>query len=643
MNLCLMAALARATGTDSAFKHIYNQMDRYHSTFDIYSDADAGGNHYVPSEWMNGHAVELDPFWSPGLDTIMTCIRCRYIAANAEWAGVGWVDAEGYDLIGADTCWFWARGEQGGERVEFGVGGFPRDSIHVRIVVTLSDQWHRFAIPLTGGRPRNLHRAFYWIATRTSNPQGCLFYLDNIQFNLPRLDSLRFILTYGPRYYPHDRTWALNQAYTYSNALAMISLLNRGTGEDMERAQKLGDAFARCQDADRLFTDGRLRNAYMTGDIISRTTGKARLPGWWDPDSQRWFEDPYQTGTYTGDMAWLMIAWSTYDLLTSTSRYLENAQRLGTWIHDSCWSPTVQGYRGGYEGPDTSPRRMNWFSTEHHIDLYAAFTLLYRETNDTSWLSRAEKALSFVRRMWDSSHHYFRCGMKDSVRFDTLPVLDAQTWGLLATTDTGYAAAIATAERLCSRAASGHRGFCFSAYGDGIWWEGTAQMCCAYLLLDRIAKYDTFATELRWCQQSGLHGNQLGITSCLPESSYTGIIRYWGKWYYYARLDIAATSWFIFSEMRRNPFWPSPPGGIRQFERSTVNPPVRHPPTLRRGSLVPAAHGDILVYDATGRRAARLLQGTNHIGRLASGVYFLLDRTPAHAGSLQTAARLVVP
>lgn len=620
-------------------------MDRYHLTFDVYTDADAGGNHYEPSEWMNGNAVEFDQFWSPGLDTVMTCIMCRYRADSANWAGVGWVDTQGYDLTGADTCWFWARGELGGERVEFGVGGFPRDSIHEYIVVRLTNSWARYAIPLHRGVLRNLNRGFYWVATRINNPQGCVFYLDNIQFNLPRHDSLRFILTYVPLYYPHDRSWALNQAYTYSNALAIISLLSRGTSEDMERARKLGDAFARCQVSDRLFTDGRLRNAYMTGDIISRTTGKTRLPGWWDTDSQRWFEDRYQIGTYVGDMAWLMIAWGTYDLITGEFRYRDNVRRLGAWIHDSCWSPAVQAYRGGYEGPDAAPRRMNWFSTEHHLDLYVAFTLLYYETNDTIWLSRAEKALNFVHRMWNPTRHYFHCGMKDSVTVDTLPVLDAQTWGLLATRDTSYARAIVTAESLCRRTVSGHSGFCFSANGDGIWWEGTAQMCCAYLLLNRIAKYDTFATELHWCQDSGPHGNRKGIVSCLPESSYTGLDRYWGRWYYYARLDIAATSWFIFSEMNRNPFWQIPLRGVTQSGQKQGSMPIRRLPTIiRASSILPAQYSADFygLYDITGRLTTKSHSGINHLTRLSSGVYFLISQYSDRMGGSRIITKVIV-
>ncbi len=642
--LPITMTFTRAARTDSAFAHIYEQMDRYHLTFDVYTDADAGGNHYEPSEWMNGVAVQLDPFWSPGLDSTMTCIRCRYIANSAEWAGVGWVDAQGYDLTGADTCWFWAKGEVGGERIEFGVGGRPRDSIHEYTTVTLTDRWSRYAIPLRGGVLRNLHRGFYWVATRINNPQGCVFYVDNIQFNQQRVDSLRFILTYVPLHYPHDRTWALNQAYTYSNALAMISMVSRGSSEDMERARKLGDAFALCQVSDRLFTDGRLRNAYMTGDIISRTTGKARLPGWWDPDSQRWFEDAYQTGTYVGEMAWLMVAWSTYDLLTGTFRYRENVRRLGTWIHDSCWSTTVQAYRGGYEGPDTSPRRMNWFSTEHHLDLYVAFSLLYEETNDTVWLSRAERSLSFVRRMWDPGRRYFRCGMKDSMTVDTLPALDAQTWGLLATLDTGYSQAIRSAESLCRRTALGHHGFCFSARGDGIWWEGTAQMCCAYMLLNRIAQYDSFASELRWCQDFGLHGNRRGITSCLPESSYTGFDRYWGRSYYYARLDIAATAWFIFSEIRRNPFWQTPLSGLTCPDRSQGSTPVQGLPTVYRGSSGSIAYSlnSAELYDTVGRRLGKLSCVTDVTGRLASGVYFLICPASHRSDRSRAVTKLIV-
>ena len=32
---------------DSAYEHIYEVMDKYHQTFDVYTDLSAAGNHFV--------------------------------------------------------------------------------------------------------------------------------------------------------------------------------------------------------------------------------------------------------------------------------------------------------------------------------------------------------------------------------------------------------------------------------------------------------------------------------------------------------------------------------------------------------------------------------------------------------------------
>jgi len=620
-------SLAAGYGADSAYEHLRGEMDRYHKTFDVYTDVDAGGNHYVASEWMQGEAVRLDPFWTSNVHSGVTCIRCRYLADSADWAGVGWVDAFGYDLTGADTCWFWAKGDGGSEVVEFGVGGDQGDSIHKYVTLALGDTWARYAIDLSGGVLRHLHRGFYWVASRYNNPTGCVFFLDDIQFDLDQTDSLRFIQTYFPLLYLHDREWALNQAYTYPNVLAMLAFMARGTADDMARAENLGDAFALCQGHDRHFGDGRLRNAYMTGNILDRTTGKARLPGWWDPDSGRWFEDRYQVGTYAGEMAWLLTAWLTYDSVTGTTRYDSNAVRLANWIQDNCWCAYAAGYRGGFEGPDDTNPRLPWFSTEHNLDLYVAFTRLYCETGDTLWRARANAALAFVQRMWNPARGYFRCGMKDSVTIDSVCVLDAQAWGLLATRDTAYLAAIDAAESRCKRTVLSHDGFCFSEAGDGIWWEGTAQMCCAYLLAKQESKYDTFAADLHWCQDSGPHNNRKGIVSCLPESSYTGMNRFWGRWQYYARLDVGATAWFTFSEERWNPYWHESlsPVGVREDTRCGDVGSGRSIPTIIRGvlKLGVGLRPKPILLDIAGRKVFDLKPGANDVGRLAPGVYFI--------------------
>jgi len=104
--------------------------------FYIYADRSSMNNHFIPSGWLGDYgdlkydgACKEDPYLGD------TCIKIVYTgkASNgARWAGIYWqypannwgtID-KGYDLSKATKLTFWARGANGGERIEeFKVGG----------------------------------------------------------------------------------------------------------------------------------------------------------------------------------------------------------------------------------------------------------------------------------------------------------------------------------------------------------------------------------------------------------------------------------------------------------------------------------------------------------------------------------------
>jgi hypothetical protein len=118
---------------DLALQYEAEVMDQCQTTFDVYTDQDTGGNHFQPSGWMGtASKIALDPEWMTNCHSGMTCIRITFTGASGEWAGIYWqepannwgtVANAGYDLSGATALTFWARGENGGEKVEFFVGG----------------------------------------------------------------------------------------------------------------------------------------------------------------------------------------------------------------------------------------------------------------------------------------------------------------------------------------------------------------------------------------------------------------------------------------------------------------------------------------------------------------------------------------
>jgi len=167
--------------------------------FYIYSDASSARNHFIPSGYMGDYSdikydgrSKEDPYLGD------TCIKITYnnkATQGARWAGFYWqnpannwgtVDA-GYDLSKATKLTFWARGANGGERIEeFKIGGImgeysDSDSAAIGPVI-LNKEWTQYSIDLKGKDMSYILGGFCWSANLDSNPEGATFYLDEIKF-----------------------------------------------------------------------------------------------------------------------------------------------------------------------------------------------------------------------------------------------------------------------------------------------------------------------------------------------------------------------------------------------------------------------------------------------------------------------------
>lgn len=92
------------------------------------------------------------------------------------------------DLSAVNRLTFWAKGDQGGEAIEFKIGAVdilpsPGRSLGK---VTLTGDWKQYEIDLSGMNLTNAIALFYWGATDMDNPKGAVFYLDDIQFEGPK-------------------------------------------------------------------------------------------------------------------------------------------------------------------------------------------------------------------------------------------------------------------------------------------------------------------------------------------------------------------------------------------------------------------------------------------------------------------------
>jgi hypothetical protein len=603
--------LAADTPVDKAFQHLEMVMDKCHQSFIVYTDSSDPCNHFAHRarlEAQDGITTMNDAFTGT-VHSGATAIKNTFIGQG--WGGwylqngvlldddveprPNWGDYPdaGYDLTGATELTFWARGEEGGETVEFfafGVGrdpnyGFPtgkpfpgssakvtkcglvgRDPGASPCFTTLTNTWQRYTIPLIDLDLSYVLGGFAWVTNDVqNNNQSITFYLDDIQYDGPsRLDDPRFLLSFETLPSGDDFDLVLkNVGFTYDNALALIAFTAAGDGE---RARLLADAFVYCQAHDRYYTDGRLRNTYQAGDLKvppgwtpNGREGTCRMPGWWDPESESWFEDPEFVGSGTGNIAWAMIALLNYYEKWGGEQYLTSVITMGNWIethtHDT---RGAGGYTGGYTEWEPTPTKFLWKSTEHNIDLYVAFERLYLITNDEKWQERAQHARNFVEAMWNDGEGFYWTGTGEDGETinETVIPLDGQTWTLMA-----FGANERT-RRAIDYAESNHHatyaydnglyeGFDFNTDRDGPWAEGTGQMVVSYCILDEDVKAQHYLTELEEIQATDPNGNGKGIVAAPFDAVTTGF-----NWEYFQRLHVGATAWFIFAELCHNPYWP---------------------------------------------------------------------------------------
>ncbi len=167
--------------------------------FYIYGDRSSANNHYIPSGYMGDFGdikVDTGSKEDPYLgDTCVKIIYSGKATQGARWAGCFWQNPannwgtvdKGFDLSKAQKLTFWARGLKGGERIEeFKVGGImgeysDSDSAAIGPVI-LNKDWTQYTIDLKGKDLSYIIGAFAFATNVDVNPDGCIFYLDEIKF-----------------------------------------------------------------------------------------------------------------------------------------------------------------------------------------------------------------------------------------------------------------------------------------------------------------------------------------------------------------------------------------------------------------------------------------------------------------------------
>ena len=166
----------------------------------VYEDK-GSKNHYIPSGFMpDGKCLSFDDKWQKDCYAGNSCIKVDYdikCSLQAQrWVGIYWLNPAnnwgsrkgGFNLTGATKLTFWAKGEKGGEQIEeFKIGGitggdYPDSDMAFIGPVILTPEWKQYTIDLRGKDLSYISGGFAWSAKTDFNINGCVFYLDNIQY-----------------------------------------------------------------------------------------------------------------------------------------------------------------------------------------------------------------------------------------------------------------------------------------------------------------------------------------------------------------------------------------------------------------------------------------------------------------------------
>jgi hypothetical protein len=577
---------------DTAFNFLNAQMDLYNRSTIIYSKL--GFSFYYPSGKMGDvEDITIDADVSDKVQTGRSSLRINYQpkrTGGQGWAGIyflypdgNWGQFPGRDLSGATKLTFWACANQN-MRAEFFIGGIrdPRlpysDSLTKVSTgeVAVTSTWHRYEIDLKGRDLSSVIGGFGLATNRDQDSSARSLFLDDIAVDLSSLDEPRFIQSYVPGNCPDGGL--PNTAQIYDQALVLLAFLARAQADDLKRAELIARALVEAQLKDRTFKDGRLRNAYASGELIDPHFGTTRIPGALDQTRRKYFEDENAVGTDTGNMAWVALALLHAHVLLpkrAGAPYLTAALSLAKWVvRNTRVTDTLGGFAGGVQGFEAAAgnpegqQRKDYRATEHNIDLEALFDNLAAAVGQDSaegqsWSAEAAHARLFVDKMRNpvADAPYFWTGTTGGVSINKAAIpLDAQTWSVLRTRDPSpYGSALDWALQHCTEKGSSDA-FDFNCNdGDGAWWEGTAQVAAALRWLKREQDVAPVLARLQNAQLKA--GTSAGA---IPAASRCGLTTGFdlsfrsGKtmpWLYPNLPHIGATAWFIFAQLGVNPYF----------------------------------------------------------------------------------------
>ena len=591
---------AKAATYDKAKKNavsaLTKRLNDERSVVYVYHDFGVTENHFTQRAKMYGIdgdlVVEMNEDWQENPYSGSSCIRCEQLIKLQDWGG--WLMLNGYlpagattpqlnkgdqpgqglDLTGANEFHFFARGENGGEVVEFFVAGFGYngttdaqtviypDSTTKKSAgwVKLTKEWKEYVIPLDGFDMSYIVCGFGYVLNDAKSGVGnTVFYLDEMYYSGKIRSALNAPVML--RSYDTDNKYISNAAFSYDNALVAMAFISEGKKEE---AKVIVDAFRYAINNDRVLLQNgssgqakRVRNAYAAGDISAFPGWEvgARLPGWYERDTYSWFEDSYQCGSNVGNTSYVAMALLQYYRAYGGKEYLQTACELMDWVLANC-QKSGDGFTAGFDGwEESDPQVLTTYtykSIEHNIDAYAVFAALAELTGKSEYAKAAESSLKLIRSLYNENDRLFYTGTGNDGKTPNkdVIVLDAQVWCALSLGELfkPYEDALKLVDSMKTK--EGAYPFCRSNKNGGWWAEGTAFTALLFRERGEWDKYEQAMDALVSLQSKG---------GLFPAASVkhlsTGIYLADGSpWEYSDDRHIAPTAWFIMAVNDFNPY-----------------------------------------------------------------------------------------
>ena len=668
--------------SSSAASYVADEVVKQSRMVAVYTDFCDGRNRFTQRAALNPDAKNM-----PEMDEAspspfgVTCIKVTYTLAKDDWNGFIFITGKlasgstvpeldfgktntGQDLRGAKSLKFKARGETGGERIQFYMGGlanndptapFPDTAekhYNNGTYVSLSSEWRDYEIDLQGLDLSRITSGFGWVTNEPQNagrPQ-IVFYLDEIAYVYDTESTAPlFLRSHEPVSLDRDEAFINNFAYIYDNAIAALTLCYAG---DYDRASRIADAFVYAARNDRYYPPSVLRNAYFNGDPRSYSGWKsvhnkefALIPGFYSTEFKEWWEDRYAVSINTGNLAWVILALAeVYQNVPQKTDYLEVAMALGDYIYANFYSPDSEGggYTGGYEGWEpseinpTPPDKLMYKSTEHALDLYSAYKRLAElapdQTDVNRYTTASIHARNFVLSMYDPLLGCFYTGTQTdgkTINKANLP-LDTNTWGILALLNDKEVAHLWDVNRVVDFIKENFKneeseGLRFSAFHPGSWMEGTAQYAVA---LNMLGKTDEYSKLMTWLNnQSNADGSIIAADRDKLYSGFDILIASNDAdainglksipWVYNRRTALGSTCWLAFAQLGMNPY-------ATLTDNAFIDPLKAKVWSFANGLYIASiSSGEVRVYSFDGimRKAFHIEAGETKTVSLSAGYY----------------------